>query len=68
MSTFINSGHEALWYNCTPDEIMAYIGILIFMGVNRLPDYKLHWSKNKFLVNAAFQDVMPVRRYEKITL
>lgn len=37
------------------------------MGVNRLPDYKLHWSKNKFLANAGFQDVMPVRRYEKIT-
>lgn len=60
-------GHDPLWYNCTPDEIRAYIGILIFMGVNRLPDYKLHWSKNKFLANAGFQDVMPVRRYEKIT-
>ena len=48
------------------DEMRAYLGLLIFMGINKLPDYKLHWSKNKFLGNSGFIDVMPVRRYEKI--
>ncbi|XP_062613919.1 piggyBac transposable element-derived protein 4-like [Saccostrea cucullata] len=37
------------------------------MGINKLPDYKLYWSKNKFLANAGFQNVMPVKWYEKLT-
>ena len=49
------------------DEMRAYLGLLIFMGINKLRDYKLHWSKNKFLGNSGFIDVIPVRRYEKIT-
>lgn len=44
-----------------------YIGLLILMGINKLPDYKLYWSTNKFMANAGFQHVMPVKRYEKLT-
>ncbi|XP_062614405.1 piggyBac transposable element-derived protein 4-like [Saccostrea cucullata] len=47
--------------------MQAYIGILIMMGINKIPDYKLYWSHNKFLRNAGFQEVMPLKRYEKIT-
>lgn len=48
-------------------EMRACLGLIIFMGINKLPDYKLHWSRNKFFGNSGFIDVMPVRRYEKIT-
>ena len=48
-------------------EMRAYFGLLIFLGINKLPNYKLHWSRNKFLGNSGFIDVMLVRRYEKIT-
>ena len=64
---FSGLGHDPAWYDVTKDEMRAYLGLLIFMGINKLPDYKLHWSKNKFLGNSGFIDVMPVRRYEKIT-
>lgn len=37
------------------------------MGINKLPDYKLYWSTNRFMANAGFQHVMPVKRYEKLT-
>ena len=60
-------GHDPAWYDVTMDEMRAYLGLLIFMGINKLPDYKLHWSKNKFLGNSGFIDVMHVWRYEKIT-
>lgn len=63
----LHLGHDPVWYECTMDEMRAYLGLLILMGINKLPDYKLHWSKNKFLANSGFIDVMPVRRYEKIT-
>ncbi|XP_062595326.1 piggyBac transposable element-derived protein 4-like [Saccostrea cucullata] len=60
-------GHDPVWYDCTTEEMRAYLGLLIIMGINKLPDYKLHWSKNKFLANSGFIEVMPVRRYEKLT-
>jgi hypothetical protein len=63
----LQSGHDSAWCDCTMDEMRAYLGLLIIMGINKLPDYRLHWSKNKFLSNSGFIGVMPVRRYEKTT-
>ena len=60
-------GHDPAWYDVTMAEMRACLGLIIFMGINKLPDYKLHWSRNKFFGNSGFIDVMPVRRYEKIT-
>ena len=37
------------------------------MGVNKMPDYKLYWSKNAFLHNEGFSKTMTVKRYEKLT-
>lgn len=37
------------------------------MGVNILPDLKLHWYNSKFLANAGFKDVMHLRGNGKTT-
>ena len=55
-------GHDPAWCDVTMDEMRAYLDLLIFMGINKLPDYKLHWSKNKFLGNSGFIDVMSRRK------
>ena len=41
--------HAEGWDPVTLDEMRAYIGILIIMGVNQLPRYNMYWSKNPFL-------------------
>ena len=37
------------WQDTTPEEIRAYIGVLIMMGVNQLPELSMYWSENIFL-------------------
>jgi len=37
------------------------------MGIVQVPDYKFLWSTNKFLSNGGVKEVMPVKRYEKLT-
>ena len=47
--------------------ILSFLGILILIGIIQVPDYKLLWSTNKFLANGGVKEVMPVKRYEKLT-
>lgn len=56
-----------MWYEVTENEIAAYLGMSVFMGINRLPSYKDYWSKDAFLGNEGIKSVMTVKRYEKIT-
>lgn len=44
------------------NEIDAFIGLTILMGINQLPEYKLHWSNDVFLGNGGFKNTMPVKR------
>lgn len=37
------------------------------MGIIQVPDYKFLWSTNKFLANGGVKEVMPVKRYEKLS-
>ncbi|VDI12794.1 Hypothetical predicted protein [Mytilus galloprovincialis] len=37
------------------------------MGIIQVSDYKFLWSTNRFLVNGGVKDVLPVKRYEKLT-
>ncbi|CAG4953735.1 unnamed protein product [Parnassius apollo] len=56
--------------NFTPvlsEEMKAYLGILIMMGLNPLPDMELYWSNDPFYNNAEILKIMPIKRYKKIT-
>lgn len=39
------------WIPVTEQDIRAYLGILILMGLNPLPDMELYWSSDKFYHN-----------------
>lgn len=45
----------------------AYLGILIMMGLNPLPDMDLYWSNDPFYNNAEISKIMPIKRFKKIT-
>jgi len=58
---------DSVWYETTENELKAYFGMNIFMGINSLPGYKDYWSRDNFIGNEGIKSVMPVRRYEKLT-
>ncbi|VDI81745.1 Hypothetical predicted protein [Mytilus galloprovincialis] len=59
--------NDTNWTETDFAEMSAYLGILILIGILQVPDYKLLWSTNKFLANGGVKEVMPVKRYEKLT-
>ncbi|CAG2236041.1 unnamed protein product [Mytilus edulis] len=59
--------NDTNWTETDFAEMSAYLGILILIGIIQVPDYKLLWSTNKFLANGGVKEVMPVKRYEKLT-
>ncbi|KAL9977680.1 hypothetical protein ACROYT_G015112 [Oculina patagonica] len=57
---------EALdkWQDVTLNEIKAFLGVCIVMGVNHLPSTADCWSSDPFLGNEEIQKVMPKNRFE----
>ncbi|XP_052855098.1 piggyBac transposable element-derived protein 3-like [Drosophila gunungcola] len=49
---------------CTGDQIKRYIGILLYLGVIKVPQFKMAWSKEYKL--SAISDAMPRGKFEKI--
>jgi hypothetical protein len=54
---------DPYWTETTPNEIRAFIGMEIIMGINQLPDTMMYWSKNPLIGNAGIQDIMTANRY-----
>lgn len=55
------------WTDLTADELEAFVGIQIIMGIHKLPNVKAYWSFDPILRVNAVADTMPAKRYEKIT-
>ena len=43
---------DNMWVNTSVDEMRAFFGMNVIMGINNLPGYKLYWHKDSFLGNA----------------
>ena len=44
-----HQNEDSVWYDTTPEEIMAYIGLQTLMGVVQIPRVQMYWSENKFI-------------------
>ena len=55
------------WQDVTLEEIKAFLGVSVVMGVNILPSISDYWSSNQFLRNEGIQKVMTKNRYENIS-
>ena len=49
------------------EEIQAYFGFMILMGINKLPEIRDYWSTNKHLHYAPIADRISRDRFEEIT-
>lgn len=55
------------WTDLTPDELSAYIGCQVIMGIHKLPNLKCYWSSDPMLRVDIVADTMTAKRFEKIT-
>lgn len=58
---------DKTWYPTCKDEIRAYLGLSIIMGVAPRCEYKDYWSSDQFLRCEGFARVITINRYEKLT-
>ena len=56
----------ATW-ETTLEEIKAYLGFMIVMGVNRLPEIRDYWSMDTMLNNSFISSHITRKRFEEIT-
>ena len=49
------------------DEIRAYMGFMILMGINQLPEIRDYWSTNEYLRYAPIAERISRDRFEEIT-
>lgn len=50
----------------TLEELKAFIGILILMGLNPLPSLRLYWSTDQNFTNHRISSIMTLKRFLKI--
>lgn len=55
------------WTDLTADELRAYIGCHVIMGIHKLPNLKCYWSSDPMLRVDVIADTMTAKRFEKIT-
>ena len=54
------------WTDCSADEMKAYLAIHIFMGIVKLPNYRLYWSSDCDFNQSFVSNLMPRNRYEQL--
>lgn len=54
------------WTDTSAEEIEAFIGMLIIMGIHRLPHVSNYWSSDPILGVESVSKVMPLKRFKKL--
>lgn len=58
--------HKRKWTPITKGEVQAFIGIMIYMGIVKLPRLTMYWSVDNLLHQASVSSVMTVTRFFQI--
>lgn len=58
--------HKRKWSPITREEMEAFVGIIIHMGVVKLPRIKMYWSNNTLLHQKSVSEVMSQTRFIQI--
>ena len=50
-------GHSRLhnWTDTTPAEMKVFVAVLLLMGLDRMPNYEIHWSTHPLLEKPGFR-------------
>ena len=57
----------ATWTKITVDEMKAFLGFSILMGINQLPAVKDYWKKSEYLHYSPIADRIPRNRFLEIS-
>ena len=61
-----NNPSGRIWSDTTIEELKAFVGILILMGIVRLPRLELYWSTNFPLISTpGISNIMPKTKFEQ---
>ena len=55
--------HKGPWQPVTKEEMEAFIGILILMGIVKLPRLKMYWREDVLLHQKSISSIMPRTRF-----
>ena len=55
------------WKDTTKEEVKAYFGMCIIMGINVLPKVADYWSNDAFIGNDALKKIMPRNRFQELS-
>ena len=58
--------HKMPWHPVTKGEMKAFVGILILMGVIKLPRFEMYWSSDRLIHQEGITEVMPRTRFLQI--
>ncbi|XP_049772938.1 piggyBac transposable element-derived protein 4-like [Schistocerca cancellata] len=58
--------NSAQWRELTVQELKAFLGMIILMGIHQLPEAASYWSSDPYLNVNAVSNVMTLARYKKI--
>lgn len=54
------------WTDTTVEELKATLGMIVLMGIHKLPSLKCYWSSDDILHVEAIARIMTLNRYKKI--
>ena len=60
-------GHHLKWKELTINELKVYMGMLIMMGINKLPTLKMHWQNHGMWDNILLRLSMTASRFQQIS-
>ncbi len=63
----LNGRIDPNWTNTTEEELRAYVGINIWMGIHILPQTHMYWSGDDFVGVPGIIKTMTCDRYNKLT-
>lgn len=58
--------HQQPWQPVTKDEMDAFFGILLIMGIVQLPEIRLYWSRKDMYTNTRIRNAMKRDRFVSI--
>ena len=58
--------HKMAWTPVTRDEVEGFVGILVLMGIVKLPRFRMYWMEDSLLHQEGVSSVMPRDRFLQI--
>ncbi|XP_049517028.1 piggyBac transposable element-derived protein 4-like [Dermacentor silvarum] len=57
---------DGSWKEVTPDELVKFIGLLIYMGIVNVPRIHLYWNTSRLFSGLVPRNIMPRRRFSAL--